>query len=79
MRFHDLSNKELIDLSSGTRLGMLGQTDLEIDEKTGKIIAFTVPQVGMFGFRKGENHARIDWHQIKKIGEDMIIVETDKK
>ena len=78
MRFHDLSNKELIDLSTGTRLGMLGQTDLEIDEKTGQIIAFTIPPIGMFGFRKGENSARIDWNDIKKIGEDMIIVETIK-
>ncbi|PWU68823.1 MULTISPECIES: YlmC/YmxH family sporulation protein [Gracilibacillus] len=77
MRFHDLSNKELIDLSTGTRLGVLGQTDLEIDEKTGQILSFTVPQYRMFGFKKSEVYSRINWKQIKKIGDDMIIVETD--
>ncbi|GAB2563130.1 YlmC/YmxH family sporulation protein [Gracilibacillus alcaliphilus] len=78
MRFNDLGNKELIDLTSGSRLGVLGQTDLEIDEKTGQIISFTIPQYTMFGLRKTEVYSRIDWKQIKKIGDDMIIVETDK-
>lgn len=78
LRFQDLSNKELIDLSTGTRLGLLGQTDLEIDEKTGQIISFTIPQYRMFGLKKSETYSRIDWKQIKKIGDDMIIVETDR-
>ncbi len=77
MRFNDLSSKELIDLTTGSRLGVLGQTDLEIDEKTGQIISFTIPQYSMFGLRKSESYSRIDWKQIKKIGDDMIIVETD--
>ncbi|WP_066193729.1 MULTISPECIES: YlmC/YmxH family sporulation protein [Gracilibacillus] len=78
MRFYDLSNKELIDLTSGSRLGVLGQTDLEIDEKTGQIISFTIPQYRMFGLRKTEVYSRIEWKQIRKVGEDMIIVETEK-
>ncbi|MDX8046988.1 YlmC/YmxH family sporulation protein [Gracilibacillus sp. S3-1-1] len=78
MRFNDLGSKELIDLTTGTRLGVLGQTDLEIDEKTGNILSFTIPQYSMFGLRKSESYSRIDWKQIKKVGDDMIIVETDK-
>ncbi|GAE91566.1 hypothetical protein JCM21714_519 [Gracilibacillus boraciitolerans JCM 21714] len=78
MRFNDLSSKELIDLTTGSRLGVLGQTDLEVDEKTGQILSFTIPQYSMFGLRKTETYSRIDWKQIKKIGDDMIIVETDQ-
>ncbi|QGH34584.1 YlmC/YmxH family sporulation protein [Gracilibacillus salitolerans] len=78
MRFNDLSSKELIDLTTGSRLGVLGQTDLEIDEKTGQIISFTIPQYSMFGLRKSESYSRIDWNQIKKVGDDMIIVETEE-
>ncbi|MGN8644948.1 YlmC/YmxH family sporulation protein [Gracilibacillus sp. HCP3S3_G5_1] len=78
MRFNDLSSKELIDLTTGSRLGVLGQTDLEIDEKTGQILSFTIPQYSMFGLRKSDAYSRIDWKQIKKIGDDMIIVETEE-
>ncbi|ENH96539.1 hypothetical protein J416_10236 [Gracilibacillus halophilus YIM-C55.5] len=78
MRFNDLSSKELIDLTTGSRLGVLGQTDLEIDEKTGKIISFTIPQYRFLGLRKSDTYSRIHWRQIKKVGEDMIIVETDQ-
>ncbi|WP_205600701.1 YlmC/YmxH family sporulation protein [Gracilibacillus sp. YIM 98692] len=78
MRFHDLSSKELIDLTTGSRLGVLGQTDIEIDEKTGNILSFTIPQYGFLGLRKTDAYSRIDWKEIKKIGDDMIIVETEK-
>jgi sporulation protein YlmC with PRC-barrel domain len=34
MRYKDISSKEIVDVNQGARLGVLGQTDLEIDEKT---------------------------------------------
>lgn len=78
IRFNDMASKEIIDMTTGSRLGILGQTDLEIDEKTGKIISFTIPQYSMFGLKKTENFARIDWKHIKKIGDDMIIIENPR-
>ncbi len=43
MRLSELSGKEIVDLKKAERLGVLGQTDLEIDETTGHIKAFIIP------------------------------------
>lgn len=74
MRYHELSGKEIVNLEDGKRLGLLGQTDLEIDPKTGQIKAFVIPSYGMFGLRRDESQIRIDWDQIEKVGKDTIII-----
>ncbi|MBM7572075.1 YlmC/YmxH family sporulation protein [Aquibacillus albus] len=76
MRYRDLSSKEIVDVRSGSRLGVLGQTDLEINEKTGQIESFIVPNYSWFGMKKEGTSIRIDWKQIKKIGDDMIIIDS---
>ncbi|TCT26719.1 YlmC/YmxH family sporulation protein [Melghiribacillus thermohalophilus] len=78
MRFRDLSGKELIDISEGERLGVLGQTDLEIDPRTGKIKSIIIPDYKWFGVKKGEQTERINWNDIETIGDDMIIVNPAK-
>ncbi len=78
MRFRDMSDKEIINVNEGTRLGMLGQTDLEIDETTGQIESFIIPNYKWFGLVKEGEETKIRWDSIKKIGEDMIMIETDK-
>ncbi|MFD1850333.1 YlmC/YmxH family sporulation protein [Oceanobacillus bengalensis] len=78
MRFGEISGKEIVSLNEGVRLGILGQTDLEIDEKTGQIHAFIIPNYKWFGLKKEGAETKIRWSSIKKIGEDMIMVETDK-
>ncbi|MCP8616473.1 YlmC/YmxH family sporulation protein [Salirhabdus salicampi] len=75
MRFRDLSGKEMIDITKGNRLGILGQTDLEIDEKTGKIESIIVPNYKWFGVKKGEHEAKIRWSEIETIGDDMVIIK----
>ncbi|MRG85348.1 YlmC/YmxH family sporulation protein [Salinibacillus xinjiangensis] len=75
MRFKELSGKELIDVSRGTRLGVLGQTDLDIDIKTGKIQSIVVPNYKWFGVKKGEMQAELHWNEIETIGDDMMIVK----
>lgn len=77
MRFRDLSDKEIINVNEGIRLGLLGQTDLEIDEKTGQIESFIIPNYKWFGLVKEGQETKIRWKSIKKIGEDMIMIETD--
>ncbi len=74
MRYSSLSQKEIVDVNKGLRMGLLGQTDLEIDEKTGKIHAFVIPSYKWFGMKKEGNHVRIGWDDIQTIGEDMIIL-----
>ncbi|MBM7094226.1 MULTISPECIES: YlmC/YmxH family sporulation protein [Alteribacter] len=76
MRLSEISNKEIIDFHKGERLGVLGQTDLVIDERTGQIQAFVIPTLKWFGLGKRDKEVTVYWHQIKKIGTDMIIIEV---
>ncbi|WP_067838463.1 YlmC/YmxH family sporulation protein [Amphibacillus sediminis] len=74
MRYRDLSSKEIVNLQDGSRLGLLGQTDIELDPKTGQINAFIIPSYRMFGMKRDQGATKINWQQIKKIGQDTIIV-----
>lgn len=76
MRLREISGKEIINIKLGIKLGVLGQTDLEIDEKTGQIEAFIIPTYKWFGFKKEKEETKIRWQDIKVIGEDMIMVDS---
>ena len=78
MRFKEISGKEIINVNLGIKLGVLGQTDLEINEQTGQIEAFIIPTYKWFGLKKEDEETMIRWRDIKVIGEDMIIVESDE-
>lgn len=79
MRLSELGEKEVVNLNSGGRLGVLADSDLIIDEDSGKIISLLVPDrrftLKLFGVEK--NSMDIPWDSIRKIGYDMIIVELD--
>ncbi|MUK89864.1 YlmC/YmxH family sporulation protein [Ornithinibacillus sp. L9] len=77
MRYNDISGKEIVNVKHGSRLGILGQTDLEIDEKTGQIEAFILPNYKWFGLKKEGGETKIYWNSITKIGEDMIMIDID--
>ena len=77
MRYKDISGKEIISINTGARLGILGQTDLQINERTGKIESFIIPSSKWFGLKKEEAESVITWDMIKKIGEDIILIEYD--
>lgn len=64
-----------MDVKKAERLGVLGQTDLEIDENTGQIRALLIPSLKWFGFKRHGGEVRVPWHHIKKIGNDMIIID----
>lgn len=79
MRLSELGGKEIVDVKKAERLGVLGQTDLEIDERTGQIKALVIPSVKWFGMKRQGGELRVPWRQIKKIGTDMVIVDiTDE-
>jgi YlmC/YmxH family sporulation protein len=79
MRLSELGEKEVVNLNNGGRLGILADSDLVIDEGSGKIISLLVPDrrisFKLFGVEK--NAMEIPWDSIRKIGYDMIIVELD--
>lgn len=76
MLLSELAQKELIQVEDGIRYGLLAETDLIFNGKTGDIIGFEVrkPQ-GKFAFRnRGEQSEEfIPWKEIVLIGEHRIL------
>ncbi|MFD2171297.1 YlmC/YmxH family sporulation protein [Tumebacillus lipolyticus] len=75
MKLSELAGKELIDVRSGTRVGLLGSADLFIDEESGVIHSIVITQGG-FSFGKKRDQAVIPWAAIHKIGPDMILLDS---
>ena len=76
-RVLDLQKKEVINLSNGRRLGFV--YDVEVDLEQGSVISVVVPGQNRFFrlFWKYEEFV-IPFDQIKKIGDDIILVEMDE-
>lgn len=77
MKLSEMYNKEIINIDTGENLGVFGDCDLVIDEKTGEIISFVSGQSTGFNFFKEQRKKEIQWKKIKKIGSDMIIIEDE--
>ena len=75
-RVGELQKKEVINISDGKRLGFL--YDVEIDLKNGRVGSIIVPGRRKFFafFRKYEENI-ISFEQIRKIGDDIILIELD--
>lgn len=72
---NELRAKEVINVSDGARLGYV--SDVEIDLDTGKLIAVIVPGAyRLMGLLGKEDDFVITWENIKKIGDDVIIIDT---
>lgn len=71
--------KEVVNLNTGARLGVLSDSDLLIDEESGKILSLIVPdrKISFKLFGSEKNEMEIPWDAIRKIGHDMIIIEME--
>jgi len=78
IRASDLSARDVVNTVDGRRLGNI--VDVELDLGTGKIVAVIVPGqakvMGVFG--KSDDYV-VPWENIKKIGEDVILVELSER
>ncbi|NLV75547.1 MAG: YlmC/YmxH family sporulation protein [Tissierellia bacterium] len=78
MLLDELGGKEIVNLNNGERLGIIADCDILVDEKTGKILSLLIPERKIqFKLFTENNYIEIPWHTIKKIGNDMIIIELD--
>lgn len=78
MRIYDFRQKEVINLSDGTRLGYV--FDAIINEESGRVEALVIPVQGkVFGIFGKDNEYIIPWEQIQKIGDDIVLVHFDKE
>ncbi len=78
MNLSEISGKEIVNLVTGERLGVVGDCDLILDETTGDILALLIPRErGLFGIKKDKSMLEVPWRSVRKIGNDMIIIEYD--
>ncbi|AUG57987.1 MAG TPA: YlmC/YmxH family sporulation protein [Ruminiclostridium sp.] len=77
-RTSDFRQKEVINISDGKRLGFV--CDVEIDLKSGRLESIVIPGGNrLFGILGKDSEYIIPWERIKKIGEDIILVEIDER
>ncbi len=75
-RASDFRHKEVIDISTGNRLGFM--TDIDVDLEEGRVNAIVIPgKRRFFGILPPEEDIVIEWRRIKKIGDDIILVATE--
>ena len=75
-RFSDFRYKEVINVKTGTRLGYV--CDAEFQSPEGRISALIVPgKPRYFGFLGREDDYILPWECISRVGEDIILVESD--
>ncbi|WP_181348667.1 YlmC/YmxH family sporulation protein [Thalassobacillus sp. CUG 92003] len=75
MRFKQLAEKEVVDVTSGSKLGMLGQADLEINPETGEVETLIIPAYKWMGMKATQEGYHIRWQDIVTIGSDMILIQ----
>lgn len=72
MRVSDLQIKDIVSINDGKKLGRIVDIDMDIN---GKINYFVVEERHFFRFFRNSNEINVYMNQIKKIGEDVILVE----
>lgn len=76
VRMTELRCREVINICDGCRLGFV--TDLELDCTGGNVVALIVPgKARLFGLLGREDEFVIPWNCIRRIGEDIILVEVE--
>jgi YlmC/YmxH family sporulation protein len=71
MRSSELEGKEVIELTTGERWGVIKESELLINTGTGKVEAIVLRQSNVFG----KTGRTIPWNKIRKISEQLIIGE----
>lgn len=78
MRLSDFTGKEVINLGDGARLGVIDDCELTVDARTGRIHSLVLPRRGGLFSILGESRAStIPWRSIRRIGDDVIIVDLN--
>ena len=74
----DLRFKEVINISDGSRYGCVGDLELEVD--TGRIKYLIIPgQARFFGLFGKREDVFIPWEDVRRLGEDIILVEGEPR
>jgi len=77
-RASEFRQKEVINMSDGKRLGFI--SDVEVDLESGRIESLILPGSGrLFGLIGRDNEFIIPWEKVKKVGDDIVLVDMDER
>ncbi len=75
-RVTDMRCKEVINVKDGQRLGFISDVEVEIPE--GQVCALVVPgPCRFFGLFGRKDDFVIPWRCIRRVGEDIVLVEME--
>ena len=74
MNLSDLQNKEVIDILTGKRIGNIVDVIIALDGTISKLV-LEDRKIGKKLFSSTREAPTINWKQIVKIGDDIILVE----
>ncbi len=74
MKLSDMQRKDIIYLRNGKKIGKI--IDAEIEINTGRITSFFIEKRNIKYIFNNEKDLSIKFNQIKKIGEDVILIDT---
>jgi len=78
VKLSELIGKDIVNIQNGGRLGTVADSDLVIELETGEIQSIMLPsRSGFLGFLD-RNNFTIPWSCVKKIGNEVIIVDLDE-
>lgn len=76
MRISEMAGKEVINLGDGARLGVIGECELAFDSRTGAISGIILPKRrNVFNIFGETQVSTIPWKAIKRIGDEVVIVD----
>ncbi len=74
-RIGDLRCKEVINICTGMRMGFV--CDVIVNTVTGQLVAIVLPgQCRFFGIFGREDDIIVPWDCIRRIGDDIILIEV---
>ena len=75
MRLSDLQKKDIVNVNDGKRIGSIIDIHINLDGVMDEIII--EKSVFLVSLFSSKNEISIKWDQIKKIGEDVILVDIN--
>lgn len=76
MRASEFDGKEVIEINTGERLGVIQKSELLVNTDTGMVEALIFIKHG-WGGREKESRT-IPWRQIRKISDELVIFEAPR-
>lgn len=78
MRLNELIGKEMVNIYDGMRMGIVGDSDMLVDQETGQIVSIILPNRGnALNFWADRQKLVIPWDAVKKVGREVIVVDLD--